>query len=114
MERENHLSKNLSAIRIALYPKTLSEIAGELQISKSTLQDAIATGNVNLDTAIRIANALNISPDTLVFGNIETSQVDFLQFCLHTFSQYILLPAEKQVKFQCYLSAILELLKNEG
>ena len=78
MERENHLSENLSAIRNALYPKPLSEIASEIHISKSTLQDAIATGNVNLDTAIRIANALHLSLDALVFGTIETRQVDFL------------------------------------
>ena len=113
MERENHLSENLSAIRNALYPKSLSEIASEIHISKSTLQDAIATGNVNLDTAIRIANALHLSLDALVFGTIETKQVDFLQHQLRVFSWYVLLPPGKQEQFLRLFSALLKLLGNE-
>ena len=113
MERENHLSENLSAIRNALYPKPLYEIASEIHISKSTLQDAIATGNVNLDTAIRIANALHLSLDALVFGTIETRQVDFLHHQLCIFSWYALLSPGKQERFLSLLSELLELLGNE-
>ena len=112
MERENRLSQNLSAIRNALYPKTLSEIADEIHISKSTLQSAIATGNVNLDTAIRIANALHISLDTLVFGTLESRKVNFLQQQLRVFSWYVLLPPNKQKQFLYHLSELLKLLGN--
>ena len=113
MERINHLSENLSAIRNALYPKTLSEMASEIHISKSTLQDAMATGNVNLDTAIRLANALNLSLDELVFGTVNSQQFEFLHHQLHMFSWYVLLPLGKQKQFVLHLSAILELLANE-
>ena len=112
MERENRLSQNLSAIRNALYPKTLSEIADEIHISKSTLQSAIATGNVNLDTAIRIANVLHVSLDTLVFGTLESAKVNFLQQQLRIFSWYVLLSPSKQEQFLYHFSELLKLLGN--
>ena len=110
MNRVNHLSENLSALRNALYPKSLSEIAAEIHISKSTLQDAMTTGNVNLDTAIRIANALHISLDALVFGTLESSKVNFLHHQLRVFSWYVLMPSSRQKLFLYHLSELLKLI----
>ena len=70
MERTNHLSDNLKAYKEGM-GKSLSDFARELSIPKSTIQAAMADGNTTLDTLIRIANALGVSLDELVFGTVS-------------------------------------------
>ncbi len=114
MERENHLAQNLMEIRKMLHYKSLAEIANETQISKSTLQDAMKSGNVTLDTAIRIANAFHISLDTLVFGPITADQTDSMCSILRKFSWYSHLLPDEQEQFRFHLTALLDLLKHEN
>lgn len=74
--------------------KSLSDFARELSIPKSTIQAAMADGNTTLDTLIRIANALGVSLDELVFGTVSIEaagkarcllrQVEWYHFCQRT------------------------------
>lgn len=115
MERNNLLSSNLRAYQTA-HNKSLLEFSEELGIPKSTIQSIISDGNTTLDTLIRMANALDVSLDELVFGNfpIRQKQLHDLQYFLHEIGCFTKLPPEKQEVFRCHLNELLKLTGYEN
>ena len=109
MERTNHLSDNLKAYKEGM-GKSLSDFARELSIPKSTIQAAMADGNTTLDTLIRIANALGVSLDELVFGTVSIEAAGKARCLLRQVEWYHFLPADKQEAFQYHFGEILKLM----
>ena len=112
MERTNNLSSNLKAYQM-LQGRSLAEFSAELGIPRSTVQSAMVEGNTNLDTLIRMANALHITIDELVFGSVPAKADKLLRFLrhLHWFAK---LSLEKQTKFRYHLGELLKLLECDG
>lgn len=115
MGKNNLLSENLKAYQMAR-SKSLLEFSEELGIPKSTIQSIISDGNTTLDTLIRLANALDVSLDELVFGNfpIRQKQLHDLQYFLHEVGCFTKLPPEKQEMFCYHLGELLRLLEYEN
>lgn len=108
MERTNHLSDNLKAYKEGM-GKSLSDFAGT-QHSKVDNSAAMADGNTTLDTLIRIANALGVSLDELVFGTVSIEAAGKARCLLRQVEWYHFLPADKQEAFQYHFGEILKLL----
>ena len=109
MEKQNHLSDNLKAYQHAR-GQSLAEFSTELGIAKSTVQSVMSDGNTTLDTLIRMACAMHVSLDELVFGNKQLYEVRFFLDQLGWFSE---LPEEKQKKVLFYLVEMLKLLEHD-
>ena len=109
MEKQNHLSENLKAYQLA-QGKSVAEMSKELGIAKSTVQSVMADGNTTLDTLIRLAGAMHMSLDELVFGERPAKQFCDIRFFLAQVGWYAGLPAEKQEKFLYHLFEMLRLL----
>ena len=109
MERNNQLSDNLKAYQRER-DKTLSEFSRELGIAKSTLQSVMTDGNTTVDTLIRIANALDLTLDALVFGVSQEARMDQLEDVLSKLDWYACLPVQKQTLFRYQLNKLLQLL----
>lgn len=107
MERTNLLSINLKAYQRARR-KTLAEFSEELGVAKSTIQSVMVDGNTTLDTLVRVANALQVSLDELVFGELPVKRMNYIQCFLKDIGWFVKLSPEKQERF-CYLLG--ELLK---
>ena len=109
MERTNNLSSNLKAYQTTR-GKNLAEFSAELGIPRSTVQSAMAEGNTTLDTLIRMAVALQVTLDELVFGSVPAKADKLLRFLrpLHWFAS---LSLEKQTRFRYHLGEILKLLE---
>ena len=63
-----------------------------------------------LDTLIRIANALGVSLDELVFGTVSIEAAGKARCLLRQVEWYHFLPADKQEAFQYHFGEILKLL----
>jgi len=113
MERSNHLSDNLKAYQNAKR-KTLAEFSKEIGIAKSTICSVMVDGNTTLDTLVRIANALNVSLDELVFGELPAEYQNVVQHFLKDVGWFIELTPEKQKKFQYHLCEILKVLNYDN
>lgn len=113
MERNNHLSENLRAYQSASR-KNLAEFSQELGIARSTVQSVMADGNTMVDTLVRMANALEVSLDDLVFGKRSIKKLDDIQILLKNLGWFSKLPGEKQEKFRYHLHELLKLLEYEG
>ena len=111
MERNNHLSDNLRAYQRER-EQTLSEFSRELGIAKSTLQSVMADGNATVDTLIRMANALGVSLDELVFDRIPPTRLDKIHYLISELNWYMRLPAQKQDLFRSYLTELFHLLQD--
>lgn len=107
MERKNELSDNLKAYQKENH-KTMTEFAGELGIPKSTLQAIMIHGNTTLDTTIRMANAMHITLDELVFGKKVSCSLEQVQYLLHEMGWYTALSIEKQDKIRYHVQEILK------
>ena len=110
MERSNHLSKNLKAFQQER-GKAQAEFSEELGIPKSTVQAIMVDGNTTVDTLIRMANALNVSLDDLVFGELPLKKMYDVQRFLCDVGWFMKLNAEKQGKFRYHLGGLLKLLE---
>lgn len=113
VEKYNNLSDNLRAYQNKR-KNTLSEFSKELGIAKSTLQSVMMDGNTTVDTLIRIASALKVTLDELVFGNAGPKETDRVQCLLNEMKWYIDMPTEKQEKFRSHLNEMLNLLGYDG
>ena len=112
MKRVNQLSNNLKVYQQER-KKTLAELAEELDIAKSTLYSILVSGNATIDTLIRIANALDVSLDVLVFGRLAPSGFDKLFVIIPAIGWYARLPAHHQGLFRYHLIKILQLLQTD-
>lgn len=111
MKRDNHLSDNLKAYQ-KIREKTLSEFSREIGIAKSTLQSVMVDGNTTVDTLIRIANGLDITLDDLVFGEMQTEQIDKVKNLLTEMQWYTQLAEEQQERLRYHLLEIVRLMKD--
>ena len=112
MERTNLLSINLKAYQRAK-KKTLAEFSEELGIAKSTIQSVMMDGNTTMDTLIRVANALQVSLDELVFGELPVKRMNDVQCFLKEINCFVELSPEKQKRFRYLLDELLKLCEND-
>lgn len=110
MERRNRLSDNLRQYQRAR-GETLAEFSEELGIARSTIQSILVDGNTTVDTLIRMANALNISLDELVFGEPPAAAPRSGEEAPDAFRRYSELPPEAQNRLRRHLNEIFELLR---
>ena len=75
--------RNLEAIR-EYHNQSIAEFAQEVGIAKSTLQSVRISGNSTLDTAIRIADGLDLPLDSLVGDGHLPEKVDIIQYLLRS------------------------------
>lgn len=94
MERDNNLSGNLKAYQNARR-KNLAEFSEELGIARSTIQSIMVDGNTTVDTLVRMANALHVSLDELVFGELPAKRLDDVQHFLRDVGWFVNLSPEK-------------------
>ena len=68
MDRTNQLAQRLHELQFDRR-MTQAQFSREIGLPRSTLQSIMTDGNTTVDTLIRIANALEVSLDELVFGS---------------------------------------------
>lgn len=110
MERNNNLSDNLKAYQNARR-KNLAEFSEELGIARSTIQSIMVDGNTTVDTLVRMANAIHVSLDELVFGTLPAKRLDDVQHFLRDVGWFVKLSPEKQESFRYLLTELLKLLE---
>ena len=66
-------------------------------------------GNTTVDTLIRIANGLDITLDDLVFGEMQTEQIDKVKKLLTEMQWYMQLAEEKRERLRYHLQEIVRL-----
>ena len=108
MERNNRLSENLRLYQKSR-GKTLAEFSSDLGIARSTVQSVLLDGNTTVDTLIRMANALEVSLDELVFG-MPAPGVSSL---INDSSWFTRLPPREQDRFRCCLEELFRLARRD-
>lgn len=109
MDKHEVFAKNLSAIK-RINGRSLGEFAQEIGIPKSTLKTALDTGNVMLDTAIRISDGLNVPLDELLRDEDLAHRLDVLEHVLQYLEWFSMLPAEDREEVIFHLHKILEVM----
>lgn len=110
MSKRSNLSENLRAFQQQRCI-TQAEFAQAMNVPKSTLQAIMLGGNTTLETLIRLADALNITLDTLVFDENLPQKIGVIGWLLTGVSWYEALPEENKEKLQYHLGEIMELLR---
>lgn len=90
---------------------SLTEFAEILHIPRSTLQAVLEDGNTSLDTACRIADALQIPLSALTDGQLLPESADVLQGILLSLDWYSSLSPEKQKTASTGMALLLEVLQ---
>lgn len=90
---------------------SLTEFSEILQIPRSTLQAVLEDGNTSLDTACRIADALQIPLSALTDGQLLPESADVLQGILLSIDWYSNLSPEKQKTASTGFALLLEVLQ---
>ena len=110
MDFAHNLSKNLRALRGS---KSQVEFAGEIGITKSTLQ-AIEKENtaVRLDTLALICNGLNVPISALLTDELEPVETSVLEQALHGLSWFVSLSKSERDKVLQWLQQTLILFSN--
>lgn len=109
MDKHEIFARNLNRIK-AINGQSLGEFAQEIDIPKSTLKSALETGNVMLDTAIRISDGLNVPLDELLSDEPLAQRLDALQRVLQYLEWFSVLPAEDREEVLFHLQKILEVM----
>lgn len=109
MDKHELFAKNLSAIQ-KINGRSLGEFAQEIGIPKSTLQSALETGNIMLDTAIRISDGLNVPLDELLSDGQLARRLDVLERVLQYLEWFSVLPAADRQEVSFHLRKILEVM----
>ena len=102
-------SKNLEAIR-EFNGQSIAEFAQEVGIAKSTLQSVRISGNTTLDTAIRIADGLNLPLDSLVGDDSLSEKASLVQYLLQSISWFRSLSRGEQEEAIFHFQKILEVV----
>ena len=107
MDFSNYLSKNLRALRGS---KSQVEFAGEIGITKSTLQ-SIEKANtaVRLDTLSLICKGLNVPISALLTDELEPIETSVLEQALHGLSWFSALSFEERSEVLLWLKQTLAL-----
>lgn len=109
MDKHEVFARNLGRIK-AINGQSLGEFAREIDIPKSTLKSALETGNVMLDTAIRIADGLNVPLDALLSDEPLAQRMDVLERVLQCLEWFCMLSTEDREKVIFHLQKILEVM----
>ena len=109
MERNSRLSDNLRLYQKAR-GETLAEFSAGLGIARSTVQSVLIDGNTTVDTLVRMANALNVSLDELVFG-ASAADGSGVQDFVDDSCWFARLSPEEQSRFRYYLSELFKLVR---
>lgn len=107
MEKHEIFAKNLEALR-KLRSQSLAEFAEEVGVPKSTLQSVRVSGHTTLDTALRIADGLNLPLDSLVSDGRFVEKLDVVQYLLRGLDWFQRLPAGEQEAVTLHIRKILE------
>ena len=108
MDRTNQLAQRLHELQFDRR-MTQAQFSREIGLPRSTLQSIMTDGNTTVDTLIRIANALEVSLDELVFGSPPPLPARERQL-LHAFEQYSKLSVGEREGFMLHFHAIMDLL----
>lgn len=109
MEKHEIFARNLEAIRI-YKGQSISELAGEIGVPKSTLQSVRISGNTTLDTAMRIADGLGLSLDSLVSDDLLVQKISTTQYLLQAVEWFQALSDSEQEEVSAHFHGILEVL----
>lgn len=109
MNKHHNFAANLDAIRKFRH-QSLAAFADEIGIPKSTLQSVLSDGHTTLDTAIRIADALQISLDTLLEECFSPAQYDMLNGMLKNIAWLAQLDVHQRKEILYHLQQIIEMI----
>ena len=110
MNHPEHFRTNLQTLKDASQ-LSISKFSKVLDLPKSTVQSVMDDGHTTLDTACRIANALQIPLSTLTAGELQPDKLEVLHGALIVVGWYCGLPAEKQKTIRTGFGMILDELE---
>lgn len=88
-----------------------SELAEQLDISRSALQDYLAgRSNPRMDTLVHIANKLGIDPAVLISDEFKPSQIDAILALFNSLQYISSLPHEKRHRLAELFCEAVELM----
>lgn len=109
LERHEIFAKNLETIR-EINGQSIEEFAEEIGLPKSTLQSIRLSGNTTLDTAMRIADGLGLSLDSLTGDSRVPEQIDLVRHLLKSIAWMRELSAGEQETVAEHFHKILEVV----
>lgn len=109
MEQHEIFARNLEIIR-KINGQSIAELAKDIDIPKSTLQSVRMSGNTTLDTAVRIADGLQIPLDSLIRDQNLAEKVDIVQHMLQAIEWFRGLSTDEQDEVLLHFRRILEVL----
>lgn len=110
---QQNLSEVIRAIK-ELNHKSMSEFAGELEISRSTLQEYLnGRGNPRLSTLEHLAQKLHIKPIVLVSGLQNNPPPESILMLFHSIEAVASLPQSKKRRLTELIMEILALWEDE-
>ena len=110
MNNPNHFRENLQVIKEES-GLSLTKFSERLEMPRSTIQSVMDDGHTSLDTACRIANALQLPLSILTGGALPQDRADVLHDTLVVLEWYRCLPAHKQKNIQIAFSVLLDELE---
>lgn len=110
MNKPDNFGANLRALKKEKQ-LSLTEFSAELQIPRTTLQAVLENGHTTLDTACRIADALDIPLSVLTDGSIPPENTAVLHGILLNLNWYNALSPEMQRTAAYGFSLLLEVLQ---
>ena len=112
MNHPSHFKNNLQALKEES-GLSLTRFSQKLDMSRSTLQSIMYDGQTTLDTACRIANALQLPLSTLTGGELPPEKAEVLHSALVVMNWYCNLSAEKQKNIRNAFAVILDEVKKQ-
>lgn len=110
MDSCQNFANNLNTIR-RFKNYSLKEFAQRLDIPKSTLQSILEDGNTSLNTALYIAERLEVPLSTLTGEIIPAELLDSILALMKCLSKFADLPGEAQDEIIFNIRGIVEVLK---
>ena len=110
MNHPSHFRNNLQLLK-RQSGLSMTKFSKKLELSRSTVQSVMDDGQTSLDTACRIANALQLPLGTLTGGELQSERADILHSTLVVLDWYFDLPAQTQKTVCSAFSVILHELE---
>lgn len=113
MEIQRNMSIILNMFRTCR-KQSLSEFAGDLEISRSHLQALLAQkSSPRIDTVEHIANKLGVEPYVLLSGTFVDAQIDVIEQLLGLIASLGEIPDDKRREFAKLMCEIVKLWGEE-
>lgn len=110
LDKTRIFAKNLNALRKS-HGWSVGDMATHAGIPKSTMQTALTSGRTTLDTAMRIADGLGLSLDSLVSDDLLVQKISTTQYLLQAVEWFQALSDSEQEEVAQHVQRILELIK---